>query len=320
MHARTLGAATAFVLLVATRAHADASSDAKDLFDRARELRAAGDCAGALPLFHKAYEIFPTALGPLRNAAECEESTGRWASARRSWLDLKRAVMTSRDAKYDGWEADASSAAERLAPRVSHLTVDVSTGGSDVGALEVTINGEALPKALVGTTLDRDPGKYVVRARVPGAVPVEQSTDLVTGEARTVRLVLAPAATNVRSPAAPAPPEHRGTSAWTLGGIVTTSLGVAALAGMGVALGVRQSALDTLTAECANYASSPCPTSAKSARDTGVTASAAVTILAVGGAALATAGVVMLIVGATSHERHVALHVSPMGALLEGSF
>ncbi len=249
MHARTLAAATAFVLLVVTRAHADASSDAKDLFDRARELRASGDCAGALPLFHKAHEIFPTALGPLRNAAECEESTGRWASARRSWLDLKRAVMMSHDAKYNGWEADADSAAERLAPRVSHLTVDVSTGGSTDGALEVTINGEALPKTLVGTTLDRDPGKYVVRARVPGAEPVEQSTDLVTGEARTVRLVLAPHAATV-APPPPPPSEHRAMSAWTVGGVVTTSLGVVALAGMVVAIGVRQGALDTLTSEC----------------------------------------------------------------------
>src|ERR1700689_3739514 len=92
-------ACAAVLVLAPAHARADAESDAKDLFERGRQLRANGDCAGASPLFEKAYALFPSALGPLRNAAECEESTGRWATARRSWLELKRAMITSKDPK-----------------------------------------------------------------------------------------------------------------------------------------------------------------------------------------------------------------------------
>lgn len=321
MHARSIGAVTALaVLAVAARARADAASDAKDLFDRGRELRASGDCAGALPLFHKAFEVYPSALGPLRNAAECEESTGRWASARRSWLDLKRALMLTKDAKYSGWEADTDAAAQRLASRVSHLTVDVSTGGHGNGALEVTINGEPLPLTLVGTTLDRDPGKYVVRARLGAGEPAEQSTDLVTGESRTVHLVVAPAGQ-------PLPPQPKvssssatgGGSAWTIGGAVTLSLGAGALVGMGVAIAVRQDALQTLSSQCPTYTG--CSPSLKPTVDRGNAASTAATVLAIAGGVATGAGVIMLVVGATSHrERAVALHLSPFGASLEGTF
>ena len=56
---------------------ADAESDAKDLFARGRELRNKGDCANASPLFYKAWRIFPSGLGNLRNYAECEEQLGQ---------------------------------------------------------------------------------------------------------------------------------------------------------------------------------------------------------------------------------------------------
>lgn len=321
MYARTLGATIALgVCAFASHARADAASDAKDLFDRAREMRASGDCAGALPLFHKAFDIYPNALGSLRNAAECEESVGHWASARRSWLDLKRAVMLVHDKKYEGWDSDADSAARRLASRVSHLTVDVSTGDHGNEGLEVTLNGETLPTTLVGTTLDRDPGKYVVRAHNGAGEPAEQTVEIVTGESRTVRLVVAPAGQPL--PPQPKPVRHQGISSWTVAGAVTTSLGVLALAGMGVALGVRQDALTQFTALCPNYQTGVCPTSAKDAHDRGATASDVVTALAIAGSIVSGAGVVMLVMSAasSSHREHVALHLSPVGAMLEGTF
>ncbi|HEY8089995.1 MAG TPA: hypothetical protein VIF09_19170, partial [Polyangiaceae bacterium] len=45
---------------------ADPVADAKDLFTRGRELRTRGDCTGALPLFRKAYELYPAGLGSER--------------------------------------------------------------------------------------------------------------------------------------------------------------------------------------------------------------------------------------------------------------
>ena len=102
--------------LRASVAWADAASDAKALFVRGRALRAAGDCASAVPVFHEAYALYPAALGPLRNIAECDEALGDRGAARQAWLDLGRALGANAEAKYAGWSEDAAKAAERLAP------------------------------------------------------------------------------------------------------------------------------------------------------------------------------------------------------------
>lgn len=312
---RPLGVITV-LLLMAPFARAGESDDAKDLFERARVLRAKGDCAGALPLFHKAHEIFPEALGPLRNAAECEEATGRWASARRSWLDLRRALLTTTDPKYAGWSDDADAAARRLEPRISHLTVRVTTR-SQSDALEVTINGEPLPRALVGTMLERDPGEYHVRARVPPGAFVERIAVLTVGEAVVVQLVpIEPAARVV----VPAPPRIRSTP-WSPAGWVALSLGAGAFIGMGVAIGVRQDALSSLSAQC-DYARTACASSLAPVVDRGMAASTAVSVLATAGGVAIGAGILMLIIASRTREPAplVRAMVSPFGVGAQGSF
>ena len=113
--------------------------------------------------FAKAYELYPAGLGSLRNTAECEESVGHFASSRRAWLDLKRALITVDDRKYDGWPRDATDAAARLAPKLATLTLEVSAvGAGGVGApsdgVEVRLNSEVLAPGLLATPLERDPG------------------------------------------------------------------------------------------------------------------------------------------------------------------
>src|SRR5438270_653590 len=86
---RRLGVALAVsgaCVLSAPIVRADAESDAKDLFARAHAMRKSGDCGGAVPLFRKAYAIYPKGLGSLRNIAECEEQIGHPASSRRAML------------------------------------------------------------------------------------------------------------------------------------------------------------------------------------------------------------------------------------------
>ncbi|HEY2367533.1 MAG TPA: hypothetical protein VGH87_14155, partial [Polyangiaceae bacterium] len=183
----------------------------------------------------------------------------------------------------------------------------------------VTVNGEPLERTLVGTQLDRDPGKYVVRARLGSGEPAEQTVDLVTGEAHTVRLLVAPQG----QPLPPQPKQDTGGSAWPAVGWVTLSLGLGALAGMGVAIAVRQDALDSLGAQC-DYAHVTCSESLRPTVDRGQTASTVATALAVGGGIATGLGALILIVDAVSspqhkHE-HVSFVVSPMGAALVGSF
>jgi hypothetical protein len=304
-------------------AHADPISDAKDLFTRGRELRTKGDCAGAVPLFRKAIDLYPAGLGSVRNLAECEEQLGHYASARRAWLDLKRALLTTEDRKYEGWSQDAEAAAARLAPKLATLTVDVAYATPDGQAalskgVSVTLDGEMLAPALVGTPLERDPGHHVVRAagdRVQE--PQQTAVDLVAGDNKHValRVVVKPPSSLPPEPSQPGgdagPAQHpvetpaeqgtgstRKTVAW-----IAIGVGAVSLVGAGVSLGVRQSALSDATSACNNNSSlSNCPstneTTVKSDVSRGQTASTLVTVLGIAGAVGLTSGIVLL---ATSH-------------------
>jgi hypothetical protein len=268
---RHLGLAGLVVMtaLVPAVAHADPASDAKDLFSRGRDMRAKGDCAGAVSLFRKATEIYPAGLGSFRNLAECEEQLGHFASSRRAWLDLKRGLVTTDDHKYDGWTQDADQAAARLAPKLATVTVDLNLvrpdgAASDGKGIEVTLDGEALAPALVGTPLERDPGRHVVK--VAGArvqEPQQKTIDLVAGDAKRMALrvvvtperadpndAVAPAPTQ---PASPDPIEDGGASARATRrtiGWVAIGAGGASLVGAGISLAVRQGALNDVNSQC----------------------------------------------------------------------
>jgi hypothetical protein len=338
--------ATVLSVFVPSAARADSVADAKDLFSRGRDLRAKGDCGSAIPLFRKAYELYPAGLGSLRNTAECEEAVGHFASSRRAWLDLKRALITVDDRKYDGWPRDADEAAARLAPKLATLTLDVNAvaaGGASASSegIEVRLNGEVVAPGLLGTQLERDPGRYVVRVEGPRvSAPEERVVQLAAGETQRVALRVvvvgpgeaasgpAPAPVPALAPeSAPAPAETddvhtdstRRTGAWVAFGV-----GAAGVIGTIVSVVVRQSAVSGLTSDgCTNDNGWMCPASNKQAvqSDTskGSTASTLVNVflpVAIVGAAT---GVVLL---ATSHPRGAgaALVLSPTGAWAMGRF
>jgi hypothetical protein len=302
--AAALAIACAVVVIVAPRAAlADPAADAKDLFARGRELRAQGDCASAVGLFRKAFDLYPAALGSLRNLAECEEAVGHYASSRRAWLDLKRATLTNDDKKYAGWGADAEAAAARLAPKLASLTIDLtalSPAGETVPAagVDVTLDGEKLAPSLIGTALERDPGRHVVRAsgeRVRGQP--DAAVELAAGDAKHValRVVVTPArvagagagvgagagagvsaGVGTGAGALPSVPpagddgadRRRATKravAWTVLGV-----GAASLVAGGISLGVYESALGNVNGQCSSHVN--CPTSLESTASSGRTA------------------------------------------------
>lgn len=286
-------------------------ADAKDFFVRGRELRAKGDCAGAAPLFRKAWELFPQGLGSLRNLAECEEQLGHYASSRRGWLDLKRALLVTKDAKYDGWDADADAAASRLAPKVARLTIVIVQRGSDGegplsdSSIKVSINGDPLDRKLLDVALDRDPGSYKVRID-GGKEPVEKEINLDAGDVKSVKLVVdlpekpkpdappppPPAVVKKDDPPKVDPPADMQSNTGKTVGYIALGVGGAAVLGAGVMLILRQSALGDLKAACPAYETAACTGSraadARDAVDRGKTASmltnvfAAVAVVGVG--------------------------------------
>lgn len=255
-----------------------------------------------MPLFRKAYAIYPNGLGSLRNVAECEELLGHFASSRRAWLDISRALITmAPDPKYDGWDKEAEDAAARLKPRVASFVVDVYVKSSkgeelanDSTGVELFINGASVGTSLAGTPIERDPGSYRVRAQLKDAQPVEQIVELHAGENPhvTMRLVRADKAVVVTPP--PREPEDTGKTRRTIGWILT-GVGGAALVGGGVTFLVRQSAESDLDAKCPSHAG--CDPSLKDTVDRGRTMSTLTSILLPVGVVAAGVGVTLILTG-----------------------
>lgn len=306
-----VGAVSACVVLTtAGTASADPESEAKDLFQRGRDLRQAGDCGGAVPLFHKAWKIFPSGLGSARNVAECEEQLGHFASSRRAWLDIKRALLTMKeDPKYAGWDKDAEDAAKRLQPKVAVVFVDVivkSPKGegpaTESSGVEILINGENLGPNLVGTPLERDPGSYKVRVQAPHAEAVTQEVALSAGDSKRLTLRI------VQTPPEQAGPTKmidtgggKRTAGWVMIGV-----GGAALVGGFITLALRGGALSDLESACGRpiddgvqcEGTSP----AKNASDNGKTFSTLTSVLLPVGGVMAAAGIGLVVWGSNSQE------------------
>jgi hypothetical protein len=306
-----MGVAAAIALStlgVAPTASADPESEAKDLFARARDMRTKGDCAGAVPLFQKAYKVYPNAIGSLRNIAECEETLGHYASARRAWLDIKRALVTlAQDPKYDGWDKDAQDAAARLQPKVATVVVDVivkspqgEAPANEKTGVEVFVNGENLGTTLVGTPLERDPGNYKVRVQAQYAQPAEQDVTLTAGDTKHVTLNL------VQTPPSKGPEEIDTGKGKRTAGIVMMGVGGAALVGSLVTFLIRNGKKSDLEAACPNYETQPCKESSRSAAqdavDGGKTMSTLTTVFLVAGGVSLGAGVGLYLWGASSKE------------------
>lgn len=298
-----VGAAVGLAMLGgASSARADAESDAKDLFARAKDMRTAGDCAGAVPLLRKAYKVYPNGLGSLRNMAECEEQLGHYASARRAWLDMKRALVTMpADAKYDGWEKDAETAAARLKPKVATVFVDVvvkSPEGegpaSERSGVEVFVNGENLGTNLVGTPLERDPGTYRVRVQAQYAQPVESEVALAAGDTKhlTLRLVQVP-------PEKPGAEVDTGKGKRTTG-LVLMGVGAATLIGSGITFLIRSGAKSDVDEKCPSHTN--CDPSLSDTVDRGKLMSTLTTVLFPVGLVVAGAGVGLFVWGNNSKE------------------
>jgi hypothetical protein len=330
------------IALSSVPAFASSESDAKDLFTRGRELRQKGDCNGAIPLFSKAYQLYPQGLGSLRNLAECEEQVGKYASSRRDWIDLKRALIVNKDAKYDGWDADADAAAVRLAPKIGTVTLSITVhsveGAGPFTAdspLRVLVNGERIDPKLVDTPLDRDPGTYLVRIE-GGKQIVQKSVVLAAGDKKTVELSVD--LPDKAGPALPEPDPHKDqpppppittppsrAPLRTFGYISLTVGGVAAV-GTVIAIVMRGSAKSALEKDCPGYSSGTCPTQAgKDDADRGKTWSTMANVF--GAVAIVGVGLgVGLVIAGKPDEQKTGMKLSPWagasggGAALWGAF
>ena len=226
------------------RARAE-SPQSETFFAEGRKLRLAGDCPGAIVAFRRSFELAPERIGSLRNIAECERELKKYAAARRSYWDLRRAAMKSNDPNYQGWDKDAEKAYDEMTPTVSRLTVKLDR---KVDGVTISIDGLPLDPRLLGVEIEQDLGAHSVEARYGAVTPIVEKLTLAEGEHRTVTIRIPPGAGS-----------GSGTKdALFLSSIAGFAVGGAGLVGMGIAAGIRGGALQTISEACPDlHACSP---------------------------------------------------------------
>lgn len=263
------------------------AGQSETFFAEGRKLRQAGKCQDALVVFKRALELEPARIGSLRNIAECEVELRRYAAARRSYWDLRRAALQASDPRYQGWDKDAEAAYDALTPKVPWLTLKLSGTGNVRERSKITIDGMPLDPRLIEVELEQDEGSHIVEVDYGAVSPLVEKLSLKEGERRTLTLTI-PERPAVTPPptasSAVTPPPARGPL--FIAGVSGLAVGGAALIGLGIAAGVRAGALSEVSGACPTLAG--CDPSLGGAVDRGRTASTMVNVfLGVAGVSLA---------------------------------
>jgi len=141
------------------------STQAQSLFDRGRDLLAAGDVAQACLLLAESQRLDPGG-GTLLNLAVCHERQGKLATA---WVEYHDALSVAlRDGRGDRHSLAAQQITV-LEPRLPYLLVTLPTDAPE--GTVVTVDGSPLSRLALGAPLPIDPGSHVVAATAPGYVP-----------------------------------------------------------------------------------------------------------------------------------------------------
>ena len=211
-------AAVLVIGLAVAASHARADDLAKpagENFARAEAKFAAGDRAGACPLYEQAL-VNGDHLLPWKNAflattklALCKRDAGKVVSAAGLYRRAARLIRTnSTDAVNARKAAQADKVADDLDKLAPHLTVTVAAAAR-VDGLAIDIDGRALAASEWGRRAAIDGGTYRVRATAPGRAPFERA--ITVGREKDDQTVEIPplARSTVATPTPPVKPVDR---------------------------------------------------------------------------------------------------------------
>lgn len=222
----------------------------------------------ALDLFTRA-ESLVHAPPHLLYIARSEEKLGHLVAAKEAYNKIVReAVPASAPLAFVNARTDAERELAALEPRIPVVTVVVEGNGANEAM--VTVNGEELPKALVGIPHPMDPGEHHFQAKIGNAASEVVTRTVAERSAETITLTLvgdpgtaATAATAQAEQPAVAPPVEpqpsaaadadRGTKPSKIPAYVAFGVGgVGVIAGTVflVVRGSKQSESDSLFDEC----------------------------------------------------------------------
>lgn len=167
---------------------------ARQLGQAGVELYMKGDTAGALDKLRRAYSVHAAPTLGLWYGRALERS-GKLVEASERYREAAGAALGS-DAStaFRQAQADARKALEAVTPRISQLTLEPPVPEPD--GLQVSLDGEELPTALLGVAIPVNPGAHVLKISVKGQSH-EQTLQLTEGQPLAAKLAL-PAASKPR--------------------------------------------------------------------------------------------------------------------------
>jgi len=325
-----------FALGTGQSARADEAADtaaARILGNDGLDLAEAGNCSQAIEKLRRAEELHhaPTTAGRL---GECEIAVGKVvAGTERLQRLLREPVSPAAPAPFVEALGRARAALEKALPRIATMRVDVK---APAGAkVQVTLDGEPLPEAILGNDRPTDPGRHTLEATLPGGAPATRQINLADGETARVTLELTAAAAppepptrgarSERSVPVPLTPQPHASSGANAPAIVFLTLG-----GLGVVAGATGGiivAMDSSDLSKSCGAARRCPTDKASELSSAKTWSTVSTVgFAVAGAGLAT-GLILLATGGhesregrPSSEARLTPLIGPLFVGCEGAF
>jgi hypothetical protein len=193
-------------LLTLTLTLATASVHAQEADERARSAARTlaedgvvayqnGDIPSAVDKLERAYQIVKLPTVGLWSARALVKS-GRLVSGAERYLEVSRYKATT-DPKQEQSKSEALREYDQLLPRIPAATVVLE--GARSSETTVTLDGEPVLAALVGSPIPVDPKHHVVRA-TRGADSAEQAFDITEGQKISIKLKLGGQGTAVVAP------------------------------------------------------------------------------------------------------------------------
>jgi hypothetical protein len=179
-----------------------ARAAARDLAAEGSQLYRDGEYDEALDRYERAYAVLRVpSLGFW--SARCLEELGQWVRASERYREVTQLPLPKRSPElHREVQTDAAAKLQALEKRIPKLRIVIVGASSD--AVQVSVDGEAVPSVLVDRRLPVDLGEHrVVGVMGEGAAArsVEQSVVVNESEERRVELVFETAPAPVAAPA-----------------------------------------------------------------------------------------------------------------------
>ena len=168
-------------------AFAGDSAAAREQLKIGYTLAEAGKCDEAIPHLAESLRLDPRAI-TLINLADCEEKSGKLATALSHWVDARSRAQLESAKKI---EDEAVARATALEARIPRLTIVLAPGAPKEAVVER--DGIVLGSPSLGIPLPLDPGPHTIVVKTRGRAEAAFPLTLAEGESQRVEVDAGPA-------------------------------------------------------------------------------------------------------------------------------